>query len=72
MSAPHPLDAAILAALPAPDPRQAEDLLAAQLRGFTGKAVVLDDDPTGVQTVHDISVYTHWDLSTLTTAFFSS
>ncbi|HMN62557.1 MAG TPA: four-carbon acid sugar kinase family protein [Anaerolinea sp.] len=69
MSAPQPLDAAILAALPTPDPRQAEDLLAAQLRGFTGKVVVLDDDPTGVQTVHDISVYTHWDLATLTTAF---
>ena len=25
------------------------------------KLVVLDDDPTGVQTVHDVSVYTSWD-----------
>ncbi len=29
------------------------------------KFVVLDDDPTGVQTVHDVSVYTHWDLEDL-------
>ncbi|MCK4240187.1 MAG: hydroxyacid dehydrogenase [Candidatus Atribacteria bacterium] len=29
------------------------------------KIIVLDDDPTGVQTVHSIPVYTSWDLSTL-------
>ncbi len=27
--------------------------------------VVLDDDPTGIQTVHDVAVYTHWDKETL-------
>ena len=31
--------------------------------------VVLDDDPTGVQTVHDISVYTFWDAETIREAF---
>jgi len=29
------------------------------------KIIVLDDDPTGIQTVHSIPVYTSWDLSTL-------
>lgn len=29
------------------------------------KIIVLDDDPTGIQTVHSIPVYTSWDFSTL-------
>ena len=29
------------------------------------KMVVLDDDPTGVQTVHDLSVYTDWSYESL-------
>jgi len=29
------------------------------------KIIVLDDDPTGIQTVHSIPVYTSWDLDTL-------
>lgn len=33
------------------------------------KIVVLDDDPTGIQTVHDVYVYTDWELSTLREAF---
>ena len=28
------------------------------MEGFHKKLVVLDDDPTGVQTVHDVVVYT--------------
>lgn len=35
------------------------------------KIVVLDDDPTGTQTVHDVPVYTNWDLSSITDAFTS-
>ncbi|KAH8690062.1 hypothetical protein BGW36DRAFT_273112, partial [Talaromyces proteolyticus] len=31
--------------------------------------VVLDDDPTGTQTCHDINVLTMWDVDTLTTEF---
>ena len=31
---------------------------------FDRKVVVLDDDPTGVQTVHDVSVYTDWTEET--------
>jgi uncharacterized protein YgbK (DUF1537 family) len=33
------------------------------------KIVVLDDDPTGVQTVHDISVYTRWDTESIREGF---
>lgn len=33
--------------------------------------VVLDDDPTGTQTVHDVEVVTNWDQKTLTSAFES-
>ena len=31
--------------------------------------VILDDDPTGIQTVHDIAVYMVWDPDTLVQAF---
>ena len=31
--------------------------------------VVLDDDPTGVQTVHDITVYTGWDKESILDGF---
>ncbi|MDQ0890959.1 uncharacterized protein YgbK (DUF1537 family) [Paenibacillus sp. V4I9] len=33
------------------------------------KIIVLDDDPTGVQTVHDIDVLTQWDKELLREAF---
>ena len=38
---------------------------------FDRKIVVLDDDPTGSQTVHDIYVYTDWTQETLDEAFAS-
>ena len=34
-------------------------------RGFGSRVMVLDDDPTGVQTVHDIPVVTDWAENTL-------
>ncbi len=33
------------------------------------KIIVLDDDPTGIQTVHDVYVYTDWCLETIRKAF---
>jgi uncharacterized protein YgbK (DUF1537 family) len=33
------------------------------------KIVVLDDDPTGVQTVHDLSVYTDWSVESIRRGF---
>lgn len=35
---------------------------------FHSQVIVLDDDPTGVQTVHDIPVVTDWEEDTLTDA----
>lgn len=37
----------------------------ARLRAHREKLVVIDDDPTGSQTVHDIPVLTTWDLDSL-------
>lgn len=36
------------------------------------KTIVLDDDPTGVQTVHDLDVLTQWDKPLLREAFLQS
>jgi uncharacterized protein YgbK (DUF1537 family) len=35
------------------------------------KLVILDDDPTGVQTVHDIYVYTDWSIESIRSGFLS-
>lgn len=43
--------------------------LNAALKTLNKKIVVLDDDPTGVQTVHDISVYTDWSEKTIADGF---
>ena len=45
--------------------------LAAALSGMKRKIVVLDDDPTGVQTVNGVYVYTSWDTGTMLEAFRS-
>ena len=46
-------------------------LLREEYEKFDRKIVVLDDDPTGSQTVHDIHVYTDWSQETLDEAFAS-
>ena len=46
-----------------------EMLLLKELEAFNKKIIVLDDDPTGVQTVHDIYVYTDWQKDTIRSAF---
>lgn len=40
-----------------------------QIQNTDKKFVVIDDDPTGGQTVHDIMVYTSWSKEILTEAF---
>ena len=32
-----------------------------EFKGIDAKIVVLDDDPTGVQTVNNVSVFTDWE-----------
>jgi uncharacterized protein YgbK (DUF1537 family) len=63
------LDVSILDGFTRPDEAVIDGLLAAELTGLQQKIVVLDDDPTGVQTVHNISVYTDWAVDTLEAAF---
>jgi len=62
----------LLAGLP-PPPDEAPLLAAIRARLATDPrtVVVLDDDPTGTQTVYDLSVYTQWDVEMLTNAFRS-
>ena len=57
--------------LPFPEAKKAEVdcLLLQEIEADTKKIVVLDDDPTGVQTVHDVSVYTDWSLESLRQGF---
>ena len=45
------------------------DELKAALKNFNKKIVVLDDDPTGVQTVNNISVYTDWTAASIAAGF---
>lgn len=51
------------------DTDKAEALLSQAMEGFHKKLVVLDDDPTGVQTVHDVSVYTDWEEESIRKGF---
>lgn len=56
----------VLAAAPDPDPKGALEEIRVQLGApNTKKLVVLDDDPTGTQTVHNIHVLMRWDIATL-------
>lgn len=43
--------------------------LAKEIAKSPRKIIVLDDDPTGTQTVHDVSVYTDWSRSSLRAGF---
>ena len=54
---------------PAVDEAKIDELLMKEIADNDQKIVVLDDDPTGVQTVHDISVYTDWSVESITAGF---
>lgn len=54
------ISAELLRQYPAADEAAADAMLRAELAASRLKLVVLDDDPTGTQTVHDVSVYTDW------------
>ncbi|WP_445326975.1 four-carbon acid sugar kinase family protein [Sporosarcina sp. FSL K6-1508] len=59
----------VLGNIQATDARAVKDMLANELVDLNKKIIVLDDDPTGVQTVHDISVYTDWSIESLEQGF---
>lgn len=46
-----------------------DKLLNDEIEKNNKKIVVLDDDPTGVQTVHDVSVYTDWSKESIKRGF---
>ena len=50
---------------PEPDIPPIDRALAAELAKSGAKVIALDDDPTGVQTVHGIYVYTDWSRESL-------
>lgn len=64
-----PIPFSIIERLPAADEAGADRLLKQELDKCRKKVIVLDDDPTGVQTVHDVSVYTDWEPETLLDGF---
>ena len=55
--------------LPVVDETAIDLLLQKEIAKNHRKFVVLDDDPTGVQTVHDISVFTNWDRASILQGF---
>lgn len=48
-----------------------DELYDRAMKDFNHKIVVLDDDPTGIQKVHGIHVYTNWDEESIVDGFKS-
>ena len=56
---------ALLASLPRPWPESLLPTIQQQLAAGQRSLIVLDDDPTGTQTVYDLPVLTEWTVATL-------
>ncbi|WP_296560603.1 four-carbon acid sugar kinase family protein [uncultured Acetobacterium sp.] len=69
MSGVERIDASILNSFKSVDEEVVTDRLNEALKTLNRKVVVLDDDPTGVQTVHHISVYTDWSVDSIQKGF---
>lgn len=63
------LDAKVLKSWPAVDEARLDALLQEEIQKTPLRFAVLDDDPTGVQTVHGISVYTDWSEESMGQGF---
>jgi len=61
----------VFASLPPPWPEDLRPQIRAAVAASRRKLVVLDDDPTGTQTVYDVPVLTTWDVETLRREFAS-
>ncbi|MFJ5765893.1 four-carbon acid sugar kinase family protein [Lysinibacillus sp. NPDC093210] len=59
----------LLSGLIEPSGEQIQMKLEDARKGFYHKIVILDDDPTGVQTVHGVSVYTDWTEKSIKQGF---
>lgn len=63
------INAEVLTSFKKIDEADIDSLLKKEIELNNKKIVVLDDDPTGVQTVHDISVYTNWEKDSIRQGF---
>src|SRR3954449_10663000 len=63
------ISAAYLETIPEVDRQAVHQLVTEALKSLNKKIIVLDDDPTGVQTVHDISVFTDWSEESIEQGF---
>jgi len=63
------LSQAIVNSYPILNGEKLQSLLKKAVAGDPHKIIVLDDDPTGTQTVHDISVYTDWSYESISRGF---
>lgn len=52
-----------------PDTETVGRRLSREVAGNTSKIIVLDDDPTGVQTVHGVTVFTDWSMASIERGF---
>lgn len=58
-------NADLLCSYPAVDEAEIDARLRAEIEANPCKLIVLDDDPTGTQTVHDVAVYTDWSVESI-------
>ncbi|GIX47560.1 MAG: hypothetical protein KatS3mg131_1771 [Candidatus Tectimicrobiota bacterium] len=65
MAEPRLALAEVLRQLPPPWPEDPQPAIRAALEARAEKVVVLDDDPTGTQTVHGVPVLTAWPVAAL-------
>lgn len=63
------LNVSVFDTYPAIDEAMVDNLLKNEIQTNKTKIVVLDDDPTGVQTVHDVSVFTDWSRESIAQGF---
>ena len=59
----------VFSKIPSVDTAIVNQMIDKELKNLNKKIIVLDDDPTGVQTVHGISVYTDWSLDSIDKGF---
>lgn len=64
-----PINAGVLAGFQQVNEQEVDRELTKLRIRLNKKIIVLDDDPTGVQTVHDISVYTDWKEGSIRKGF---
>jgi len=55
-----------------PDEKLVDQLLKVEQSKNHRKFVVLDDDPTGIQTVHNVHVYTDWSVESIMLGFMEN